>query len=290
MIKRAALFATSALLAVLASTSAARADVGVVVTGEATLQPQLLSHLETWLRHHGHSIYASALEPDAINTLIDCYVVEDLNCARKVIEARAKSTAIVYARVESAPASNGTRDISIVGYWMEKGHDMMAERRTCQKCTEKQMHDIADDLMLSLAATPPANSHVHVPEAKPEGKDVVAQPTPDSASMAAPPPQTQSEDEPHHSRALPATLIGVGAASIIVGVVFIVTDKDPNPVGPQQKRIFDGTTTGAICVGAGAVVAGVGAYLWLRTGHDSGSAPVASVSHDSAIFGWAARF
>lgn len=285
MIKRAALFATSALLAVLASTSAARADVGVVVTGEATLQPQLLSHLETWLRHHGHSIYASALEPDAINTLIDCYVVEDLNCARKVIEARAKSTAIVYARVESAPASNGTRDISIVGYWMEKGHDMMAERRTCQKCTEKQMHDLADDLMLSLAATPPANSHVHVPEAK----EPVAQPTPDSASITARPP-TIGEDEPHHSRALPATLIGVGAASIIVGVVFLVTDKDPNPVGPQQKRVFDGTTTGAICVGAGALVAGFGTYLWFRTGHDSGSAPVAAVSHDSAILGWAARF
>ncbi len=283
MIKRAALFATSALLAVLASTSAARADVGVVVTGEATLQPQLLSHLETWLRHHGHSIYASALEPDAINTLIDCYVVEDLNCARKVIEARAKSTAIVYARVESAPASNGTRDISIVGYWMEKGHDMMAERRTCQKCTEKQMHDLADDLMLSLAATPPANSHVHVPEAK----EPVAQPTPEPAPMTNPP---TSEDEPHHSRALPATLIGVGAASIIVGVVFIVTDKDPNAVGPQQKRVFDGTTTGAICVGAGALVAGFGTYLWFRTGHDSGSAPVAAVSHDSAILGWAARF
>jgi len=286
MIKRAALFAAYALLAVVASTSVARADVGVVVTGEATLQPQLLSQLETWLRRHGHSIYASALEPDAINTLIDCYVVEDLNCARKVIEARAKSTAIVYARVESAPAANGTRDISIVGYWMEKGHDMMAERRTCQKCTEKQMHDIADDLMLSLAATPPANSHVHVPEAK----DVVAQPTPDSASMTAPTPPTIGDDEPHHSRALPATLIGVGAASIITGVVFLVIKEDPNPVGPQKEHIWDVGTTGAICVGAGAVVAGVGTYLWFRTGHDSSSAPVALVTHDRAILGWAARF
>ncbi|CAN5525190.1 hypothetical protein BH11MYX1_BH11MYX1_34270 [soil metagenome] len=282
MIKRVALFAASALLAVLASTSTARADVGVVVTGEATLQPQLLSHLETWLRHHGHSIYASALEPDAINTLIDCYVVEDLNCARKVIEARAKSTAIVYARVESAPASNGTRDISIVGYWMEKGHDMMAERRTCHKCTEKQMHEIADDLMLSLAATPPANSHVHVPDPK----EVVAQPT----DAPSPGPAPIEIDEPHHSRAVPATLIGIGAASLITGIVFLVTDEDPNPVGPQKEHLWDVGTAGAICVGAGAVVAGAGAYLWFRTGHDTGSAPVASVSHDSAIVGWAARF
>lgn len=282
MIQRAALFATSVLLAVLVSTTAARADVGVVVTGEATLQPQLLSHLESWLRKRGHTIYASALEPDAINTLIDCYVVEDLNCARKVIEARAKSTAIVYARVESAPAANGSRDISIVGYWMEKGHDMMAERRSCQRCSEKQMHDIADDLMLSLAATPPTNSHVHVPEAK----EAVAQPS----DPTLPTPVATDHDEPHHSRALPATLIGVGAAAIITGVVFLVTDEDPNPVGPQKAHLWDVGTAGAICVGAGAVVAGVGAYLWVRSGHDSGSAPMASVSHDSAVVGWAARF
>ena len=284
MIKRAALFTSSALLAVLALASTARADVGVVVTGEATLQPQLLSHLETWLRHHGHTIYASALEPDAINTLIDCYVVEDLNCARKVIEARAKSTAIVYARVESAPASNGTRDISIVGYWMEKGHDMMAERRTCQKCTEKQMHDLADDLMLSLAATPPANSHVHVPEAK----EAVAQPTEAEAPAPAPAPMVVAEQ--HTSHAMPATLIGVGAASIITGVVFLVTAEGPNPVGPQQEHIWDVGTAGAICVGAGAVIAGVGTYLWFHKGHDGDSAPIASVSRNSAVVGWAARF
>ncbi len=279
MIKRAALL----LVGLLVSTSVASADVGVVVTGEATLQPQLLSHLESWLRSRGHQIYASALEPDAINTLIDCYVVEDLNCARKVIEARAKSTTVLYARIESAPAKNGTRDISIVGYWMEKGHDMMAERRTCQKCTEKQMHELADDLMLTLAATPPANSHVHVPPPK-----EVAQPAEPVAPM--PPPSLPLEDEPHHSRALPATLIGVGAASIITGVVFLITDEDPNPVGPQKEHLWDVGTAGAICVGAGAVVAGVGTYLWFRTGHDSSSAPVASVSHDSAIVGWAARF
>ena len=58
-----------------------RADIGVVVTGEATLQPQLLSHLESWLKRAAITVFSSALEPDAINTLIDCFVVEDLNCA-----------------------------------------------------------------------------------------------------------------------------------------------------------------------------------------------------------------
>ena len=148
MIKR---FAPLAVLAILFATSTARADIGVVVTGEATLQPQLLSHLESWLKKRGYPVYSSALEPDAINTLIDCFVVEDLNCAKKVIEARAKSDTILYARVDVAPSDNGKRDISIVGYWVAKGHDTMAERRVCHACTEKQMHDVVEDLMLVLA-------------------------------------------------------------------------------------------------------------------------------------------
>jgi hypothetical protein len=36
------------------------------------------------------------------------------------------------------------------------------------------------------------------------------------------------------------------------------------------------------------VTAGIGAYLWMRDG--SHSAPVASVSHDGAVIGWAGRF
>ncbi len=118
----------------LAATSVAHADVGVVVTGEATLQPQLAAQVEGWLKQRGHTVIASSLEPDAINTLIDCFVLEDLGCARKLVEKRAKSQTIVFARVEITPSeTDGTRTVSSVGYWLQKSHDAIAERRICQR-------------------------------------------------------------------------------------------------------------------------------------------------------------
>lgn len=264
------------VLTLLMSTAGARADVGVVVTGEATLQPQLLAHLESWLKKRGHSVYSSALEPDAINSLIDCFVVEDLNCAKKVIEIRAKSDAIIYARVDVAPADNGKRDISIVGYWVQKGHDTLAERRICHGCTEKQMHDTVDDLMLILGANPPTGSHVHVPPPSVAAAGVAGEPDPST---------TVQVDQP--SRTVPVTLVGLGAAVAITGGVLLFADRNPDPNGPQSKYLWV-RTAGVACIGAGVVTAGIGAYLWMRSGSDS--APVASVSHDGAVVGWAGRF
>ena len=106
---------------------------------------------------------ASALEPEAINTLIDCFVLEDLGCARKLVETRAKSQTIVFARVEITPDDNGGRTISIVGYWLQKGHDAIAERRICQRCIETAMRVTAEDLLTALAAEPPTGSHVPTP-------------------------------------------------------------------------------------------------------------------------------
>jgi hypothetical protein len=274
MMKR---LAQLAVLAVLFATSAARADIGVVVTGEATLQPQLLSHLESWLKKRGFTVYSSALEPDAINTLIDCFVVEDLNCAKKVIEARAKSDTIIYARVDVAPADNGKRDISIVGYWVAKGHDTMAERRVCHGCSEKQMHEVVEDLMLILGKDPPTGSHVHVP-APAQAAEATTASEPEPA--IAPP----SDEQPH--RIVPAVVMGIGAAVAITGGVLFATDS-VSSTGPQSEY-RTGRTAGAICIGAGVVTAGVGAWLWFHEG--AHSAPVASVSHDGAVVGWAARF
>ena len=273
--KRALLLAT---LITFGATSAASADIGVVVTGEATLQPQLLSHLESWLKRRGNNVYSSALEPDAINTLIDCFVVEDLNCARSVIDARAKADTIVYARVVVAPADNGMRDISIVGYWMQKGHETMAERRACHHCTEKEMHGLADDLMLGLAAQPPTSSHVHVPP-----PTTVAQGEPTTPV----PPTTIVEGDQRPSRVVPGVVMGAGLAVAITGGVLFAIDKEPSKSGPQPE-FRNERTAGVICIGAGVAAIGVGAFLWFHQG--ASSTPVAAVSHDGAVIGWAGRF
>ena len=265
------------VLAILLAASTARADdAGVIVTGEATLQPQLAAELEGWLRQHGRTLVASPLEPDAINTLIDCFVIEDQACARNLVEKRAKSQAIVFARVDVTPnQKDGTRDVAIVAYWFQRGHDPFSEKRSCQRCTEPALRAAADDLMQALAYHATVTQD-QLPAATP------VQPAP--APVAPDPPV----EEGGPSRLVPMTLVGVGAAALLTGVVLLAIDEDPTPTGVQQATYRDTDTSGVVFGLAGAAAVGVGVYLWLHP--SAGSAPVASVGRDGGTIGWAGRF
>jgi hypothetical protein len=262
---------------VLAATTA-HADVGVVVTGEATLQPQLASQLEGWLKERGHVVQPSSLEPDAINTLIDCFVIDDIGCARAVVEKRAKAQTIVFARVEMTPnRSDGSRDIAISGYWLAKGHEALQERRTCKRCTEKQMRATADDLMLALAAEPPTTAGHG---AAPKSVAQAGAPTGSTELMA---PSDDTHDSP--SNVVPIAITAVGGVALVGGIAMIATG---GPPGADKQFYRDYRTPGYVVAGAGAVALGVGVYLLLRpTAH---SAPVAAIGHDGAVFGWSGRF
>ncbi|HEX4456152.1 MAG TPA: hypothetical protein VH143_35065 [Kofleriaceae bacterium] len=264
-------------LAIALAASTAHADIGVVVTGEATLQPQLASQLEGWLKERGHVVQPSSLEPEAINTLIDCFVIDDIGCARAVVEKRARVQTILFARIEMTPnRSDGSRDIAISGYWLAKGHEPLQERRTCKHCTEKQMRAAADDLMLALAAEPPTGAAT----TRAAPARTVAQ-----AEPGSPPPPAQQTDEQPSSKALPITVTAVGGVALIGGVVMIATGGPPS----ADKEFYrDYRTPGYVVGAAGAVALGVGVYLLLRpTAH---SAPVASITHGGAVFGWSGRF
>ena len=259
-------------LALLLLAVPARADdiAGVVVTGEATLQPPLIAQIEGWLRQHGHGVIASPLEPDAINTLIDCFVIEDQGCARNLVEKRAKSPTIVFARVEVTPnQSDGTRDATITAYWFEKGHDAFSDRRVCMRCTEQTLRVAADDLMQSLAYHATI-THDQLPAAPPTGHLAPTPPPP-----ATPAPDTSTRDDQSRSVPLvPYTLIGVGGAAIVTGV--------------EQPTYRDTEATGIVFLAAGAVSAGVGVYLWLH--QRASSAPVVAVAPGGGYVGWAGRF
>jgi hypothetical protein len=257
-----------ALLAclVLGLAPAARADIGVIVTGEATLQPQLASQLEGWLKTRGHVVQPSSLEPDAINTLIDCFVIEDLTCARAVVDRRAKAQTILFAKVETTPnKDDGSRDIAISGYWLAKGHETLQERRTCRHCTEKMMRATADDLMLALAAEPPT---------APAHTEPVAAPTASQVDTAG------------SSKVAPITLTTVGGVALVGGIAMIALGGPPSST--TQKEYRDYRTPGYVVGGAGVVALGVGIYWLLRPG--AHSAPVAAVTRDGAVVGWTGRF
>jgi hypothetical protein len=252
------------VLASVVSTTAYAEPVGVVVTGEATVQPQVAAQLERWLHDRGREVVPGPLEPEAISTLIDCFVLEDLGCARGVVDTRSKSKAVVFTRVERTQNADGTRDIAITGYWFQKNHDAIAERRECTRCTDDSLRTTVDDLMLSLVHDPP-----------PLRND------------AAPVTSTEAPAEGGMPRWVPLGLVATGGALLVAGGIMIAIDEDANPVGPQQPNLRD-TATGGVVLGiAGAVAVGTGLYLWHRNKH---SAPVAAVSHDGGYVGWAGRF
>lgn len=263
-----------AALVVLWATSIAHADVGVVVTGEPTLQPQLAAQLQSWLTRRGHTVVVSPLEPDAVNTLIDCFVIGDLNCARAVVEKRTNARSVVYVRVATAAdEADGSRDVSIVGYWLEKGHETIGERRNCQRCTEADMRIAADDLMHALAAEPPVSSHVPVPGA--------------SVSAA----QADVGSARHRRRLISGIVLGSGAALAITGGVLIAIDQDQADLptsGAQPAHFRDTATAGVVCLGVGLAALAVGSVLWFREGKSS--VPIAAVTRDTAVVGWSGQF
>jgi hypothetical protein len=254
------------VLASLVTIPAYAERVGVVVTGEATVQPQVAAQLERWLHDHGREVVPGPLEPEAINTLIDCFVLEDMGCARGVVDTRSKSRAVVFTRAETTQNSDGTRDIAITGYWFQKDHHAIAERRVCVKCNDSLLHATVDELMLALVHEPPP-------------------PLPGTTPVAVAPEQP-AETSPIPKWA-PLGLMAVGAVAIVSGGVMILIDEDANPNGKQEPNLRQTATGGVVLGVAGIAAAGVGYFLWRK---QKRSAPVAAVSSDGGYVGWAGRF
>jgi hypothetical protein len=261
------------LLALVLASSTARADeAGVVVTGEATLQPQLAAQLEGWLREHGRRLVASPLDPDAINTLIDCFVLGDESCARNVVDRASKSPTLIYARVEVSPnAPDGSRDVTLVGYWLKKNSvHAIADRRLCERCTEKTLRGTADELMASL-------DHLATPA---HGKD-------EDVAVHGSATPGQPSDRP--SRTVPGALMTTGLVLAITGGAMIALgEQRPPKTGVQSPTYLDYGPPGYALGAVGVAALGVGVYMWLRAGSSSG--PVAAVSSSSGYVGWSGRF
>lgn len=254
------------VLASLVTTTAYAERVGVVVTGEATVQPQVAAQLERWLHEKGREVVPGPLEPEAINTLIDCFVLEDLACARGVVDTRSKSRAVVYTRAETTQNPDGTRDIAISGYWFQKDRHVLAERRVCTRCNDESLHATVDELMLALVHDPP---------------------TPLAGAAKPVAVEAPAEEQRSMPRWAPLGLMIAGGVGVLAGGVMIALDQDPDPNGVQQPEYRNTATGGVVLAVSGAVAAGVGYYLWRK---QERSTPVAAVTSDGGYIGWAGRF
>jgi len=284
-----------ALLIVAALAGAAHADgkTGVVVTGESKLQAPLSAAIGGWLRAHNRETMDGPLDPDAINTIVDCFVIEDFACARNIIDRRAKSESIVFARVEVAKRGGGSRDdIAVSAYWFVKGHDAVVERRVCERCTNAALKETAETMLRTLAAatdnqrpdgeTRPAPPPVAPPKpvAKPRPAPVVVAPP----SPQPPPPSViEPSPEHHRSRALPIAVGVAGVVAVVAAIPLLMHDDD------GSAPTYRDTKPAGVVVGlAGLALIGVDVWLWKRGSKQEGPT-VAATSH-GAVIGWMGRF
>jgi hypothetical protein len=304
------------LLALVLWTVPAHADgVGVVVTGDATIQPQLAAQLEDWLRQRGHLLVPSPMPADALNTLIDCFVIEDLACARAIVEKAAKAPMVVFAKVDISDSQSGMRDVTITAYWFETGTNATAVRRTCERCTDESMRTTTDDLMSTLAGKGRAEvgrvSLTSTPagaEVKLDGKRVGVTPL----TTAVPPgehsftmtlaghadargrvtvPRGETAELAVELTAakrtrLPYAAIGAGSALILVGIVLVATSEEDTGEKPTYR---DTTALGVGLSVVGLAAAGAGVYLLLR-GEPRASGPSVAIVPGGAYVGWARTF
>jgi len=310
------------LLAVLTSTTAAAENVGVVVTGEATMQPQLVSQLEGWLKQNGHELVPAPLPPDAVNTLIDCFVIEDEGCARSIIEKRSKSKAVVYARVDIQAGGDLEKTVTVLAYWFEKGRTAVAERRFCERCTDLALRTTADDLMAALAnaGQKKAGGKLKVTSKPPGAKLVVdGKPigfTPLTHTVEAGPheltishdghetetrfvtvkvgaietievPLVEGSNDGGKKQLLPLVTMGVGGALFVTGIVMFAIDQDE---GRNEPEFIRNTAPSGIGIGIAGLAVAAGGYFWYRSATKRESAPVAAITHDGAYVGWLGRF
>jgi hypothetical protein len=314
------------LLFLLPAAALADHEIGVAVTGEATIQPQLANQLELWMTRTGHKLVASPLAPDAVNAIIDCFVIDDESCARGVFEKRSKSPSVLYARADVQAGSTAMeRDVTITAYWFQRGDALIQKKKRCEHCNEEKLRAAADELAAELATATGKIGHLKC-TSNPVGADVSLGDrkigvTPLNQPLAPGNYKITVTHVKHGVEARDVTVvagetvnldlalrvddglghggkrsrtpaIGVlvtGVAMLASGVVLIAVDEDFSTTGQQKPRINDSAPAGVGLAISGVVVAGIGAYLFVRKPARR-SSPVGAVTPSGGYIGWATRF
>jgi hypothetical protein len=220
-----------ALVAGVQTVHADDAPIGVVVEGDDPLRGEVESHLVTSLRSIGFQLVTSPLSSGARATLANCMLIEDLACARGVVEARAKAPRLVHAQVSPLVEGEG---LTLAVTWFSAGHAPVADGHTCERCTTS-WRTAATELVTRLAARAPAPSAV----------DAGPGPSPERA----------------RSKLWPRTLVAAGLLTMVAGGVTLyygVRD------GASHKYVYPQLTPVGIALLAVGGGAAVGGLFWAR--------------------------
>jgi hypothetical protein len=136
------------VLALLFLVRLAHADVGVVVTGDPNMQARVVDAVQRWVQDKKLALAAAPLGAAAA-TLVDCFVMEDMTCAKKVFAEHATAATVVYVRVDLASAQS--KDYTLTVWWFTKGAEPVGDKRTCVQCDDTALAANVGALMEQLS-------------------------------------------------------------------------------------------------------------------------------------------
>jgi PEGA domain len=139
-------------LAVLAATvrlAVAGPSVGVVVTGDPALQNKVRAQVTAWIQQHGFAVAAKPLSLDALKTLTNCFVIEDMTCARGVVEHQSTADFLVFVRADLVGGKR-SKEANLVAYWFMKDRDAVVDKRNCKPCANAVLAKTTTDLVTAI--------------------------------------------------------------------------------------------------------------------------------------------
>lgn len=302
----------------------ANKSIGVLVSGDHLTKPTR-KQAEKWLRSNRQRVVTNPMPSDAVNTLLNCFVLDDPKCMRSVVDARSRTDSLVSIRVEVA--SKKQREVRLTIDWFVKGHNPVSSRRTCDECTEAVLRKTIDTMLADLAKTAPGFMGRIKITSDPPGITVLldnetAGVTPveravpvgthevrlvrdgragDAKSIvvesgvtteleldppaAAPPVAERPLPPARRSRLVPGLFIGIGLAALAAGAGLYYMDED---VTGKARTYRDTAPLGVGVAAGGGTLMLTGVIVILATG--STSAPTMAVTPGGATIGWATRF
>ena len=135
-----------AVLCATASLAAAGPSVGVVVTGDPALQNKVRAQVATWIQQHGFVFAAKPLSADALKTLTNCFVIEDMACARGVVDHQSTADFLVFVRADLVGGKR-SKEANLVGYWFLKDRDTVVDKRNCKPCANQVLAKTTTELI-----------------------------------------------------------------------------------------------------------------------------------------------
>lgn len=268
-----------ALLVVIALTAphaaSAGTSVGVLVTGDHLKKAPTQQQAEKWMRGHSQRVVTTALPRDAVNSLLNCFVLDDPKCMRSIVDARATTDMLVSIRVDAA--SKKAKDIRLTIDWFVKGHSPISSRRTCDKCTDAVLRKTIDAMLSALSETVPGFMGTLKVSSTPPGITVLV----DNATVGVTPVETRIPVGDYKVQLARDGRVGETKTVSVIGEAVTEIDLEPptagtiaddpvreTPAAARPSRLFPG-----LLIGLGVAAMGAGTALYLTSEEPTGQRP-----------------